>query len=177
MFGIEQLFSLIKIINSAKGETSVAAGFSLGMVMGFVPSNPLLLLAFFFVFCVFRIHGGAMFLGWAIFGVLALFLDPLFDTLGYALLTQYPALQAFFTKLYNLPVFPWTRFNNSIVAGSLVTSFILFLPSLFLFRSLIRKYRQTVLERIKGTKWFKAWKTTGIYKLYTKYERVKETMA
>jgi len=173
MIGLNQIFSLFELINSEKGTNSIAVGFALGMVFGFVPSNPVILAVLFFFFCLFRIHGGAMFLSWALFGLLAYALDPLFDVIGYRILTEIPALTPAFTKLYNMPVVPWSLFNNSIVMGSLVVSVALFIPAIFIFRFLIQKYQATVLARLKRTKFFTWYRATTLYKLYGKYQQVR----
>ena len=50
--------------------------------------------------------------------------DYVVDTLGLKLLRE-PALANLWTQLYNAPVLPWTRFNNSMVLGAAALSFIL----------------------------------------------------
>lgn len=172
MIILQQLFNLIKLLNSEKGEVSIAAGFALGMVLGFVPANALIIGAIFFFFCILRINGAAMFLAWPLFKLLAFPLDPLFDRLGYALLT-WPALQSLWTKAYNAPLLPWTRFNNSVVAGSLAAGLILFLPALFFFRWLIRRYRESVWRRLSESKPMKVLKATTLYQWYEKYQNLK----
>ena len=57
-------------------------------------------------------------------GVLA---DPVSHRIGLGLL-QFSALEAVWTWLYNLPVVPWTAFNNTVVLGSLILGLALFYP-------------------------------------------------
>jgi uncharacterized protein (TIGR03546 family) len=173
MFALNQLFKLIKILNSEKGAVALASGFALGMVLGFVPFNALIVVGLFFIFCLFRINGGAMFLSWAVFKIIVFPLDPLFDRFGYWLLTGVPQLRPLWIQLYNTPIVPWTKFNNTIVAGSLVAGLLLFVPAIFLFKKLIEKYRESVVRRITQSKWMQLWKTTSVYKLYSAYENLK----
>ncbi len=60
-------------------------------------------------------------------------LDVWIDALGVQLLRE-PALQSLWTEMYNAPLLPWTRFNNSMVLGAAVISFLL-LP-LWIFASI-----------------------------------------
>jgi len=176
MFLLGQLVKFIKLLNSQKGAYSIAAGFALGMTLGFVPANPLVTVALFFILCIFRIHGGATFLAWPLFQLVSYLLDPLFDRIGYGLLTS-PGLKPVWTKAYNLPILPWSNFNNTIVMGSLFLSLLLFVPSIFLFKFLIDRYRASVVERMTKSKWFKVLEATKIYKLYMKVETVKEIIS
>ncbi len=50
--------------------------------------------------------------------------DHVVDSLGLKLLRE-PALANLWTQLYNAPLVPWTRFNNSMVLGAAALSFIL----------------------------------------------------
>ncbi len=174
MFILGQILKLVRILNSEKGATSIAVGLAMGMVLGLVPSNFLIIVGFFFLFCVVRINGAAFFLGWGVFKLLAYLLDPWFDQLGYWLLAEVPSLRATWIYLYNLPVVPWTRFNNSIILGSFVVGLALFIPAILIFRWLIGRYRDSVLKRLTSSKWFKAFKATSIYKLYNRYAGIRE---
>jgi len=71
-----------------------------------------------------------------------------------------------------MPFVPMTRFNNSIVMGSGLISFIFVLPLFFVFKKLILKYRATVVARYKQTKIWKAWSGTSFYNWYLKYEKL-----
>jgi uncharacterized protein (TIGR03546 family) len=83
------------------------------------------------------------------------------------------SLAPLFTKLYNMPLIPFTRFNNSIVMGSAVIT-ILLSPIVFIIsQRLIIKYRVTVLARFKTTKLWKAVEATKFYQWYYKYEQYK----
>ena len=104
--------------------------------------------------------------------MLAYFLDPLFHAVGQSVL-ELEALRPLYTFLYHLPIIPMTRFNNSIVMGTLVLALILS-PVVFVgSRKLIEKYRQEVVQRFQNTKFWKAVKATAFYKWYAQYEQLK----
>lgn len=168
---LKQLFSLVKLLNSETGENQIAAGVAAGFILGMTPALSLQSLIVFLCLFLFRIQMGMAFLAAFFFAFLAWILDPVFHMVGSSLLTM-PALEGLFTWLYNLPIVPYTRFNNSVVMGSGVLS-ILLVPFVFvLSRSLIRKYRETVLVRIKNTKVWKALKATSLYQWYYSYEKL-----
>ncbi len=92
------------------------------------------------------------------------FIAYLFDypahVLGKAVL-EIDALRPLFVSMYNMPLVPMTRFNNSIVMGSMIVSLLL-LPLLSVgFKIAILKYRAIVVARFKGTKVWKAFAATN----------------
>ncbi len=173
MLILKQIFKLIKLINSEKGKYQIAFGFALGMILGLTPTFGLHTIFFIFLMCILRINPGAVFLSWAFFGIVAFPFDGLFHALGYWLLTDVNSLHGIWTNLYNMPVIPWSNFNNTVMLGSFVAGIILFIPSVFIFGLLIDKYRDRVRDKLMNAKWFKAFKTTKIYLLYKKYEQIK----
>ena len=51
-------------------------------------------------------------------------LDAGIDALGLKVLRE-PSLSGLWTQMYNAPLIPWTRFNNSMVMGATVLAFVL----------------------------------------------------
>lgn len=98
-------------------------------------------------------------------------LDPIFDSVG-AIVLSAESLKPLFTTLYNMPIIPFTRFNNSIVMGSGVVS-ILLSPFVFILaKFLVTKYREKVVAKFKESKFWKAVKATSFYKWYYKYDEL-----
>ena len=58
-------------------------------------------------------------------------LDPVFHSVGYVLLRDLDVLSGFWTFLFNLPIFPLTRFNNTVVLGCFVFSLVACSTSIF----------------------------------------------
>ncbi|MCM2323408.1 MAG: TIGR03546 family protein [Oligoflexia bacterium] len=168
---LKQLFNFIKLLNSEKGATSIAAGMVCGMILGFTPAFSLQTLLVLIILFFFRIQIGAAFTMAFFFKLMAYALDPAFGAVGAAVL-EADGLRPLFTTLYNVPIVPLTRFNNSIVMGSGVVSLLLALPMFFVFRMLVAAYRLQVMARFEKTVFWKAVKATGFYKWYVKYEEL-----
>lgn len=168
---LKQIFAFFKLLNSDTGTNQLASGLALGIILGFSPFLSLqtfivLILVFFF-----RIQLGAAFLSAFFFKFVAFTLDPVSDTLGRFVL-ELPSLRILFQTLYNMPIIPLTRFNNSIVMGSGFIGFILSIPLFFVFKILIVKYRIAVVENFKKSKLWKAWAGTKLYNWYCTYDKL-----
>ena len=169
---LKQLFSFIKLLNSDTGTISLAMGMTCGFILGMTPSLSLHSLIIFLILFFFRIQIGAALVTAFFFKFVAFILDPAFHAVGSKML-ELPSLQGFYTNLYNMPLIPFTRFNNSIVMGSAVITFILS-PFVFIMsRIFIVKYRATVVARFKETKLWKAIEATKFYQWYYKYDQYK----
>ncbi|MBN1895251.1 TIGR03546 family protein [bacterium] len=164
-----KLFSkLIKILKSGDSPSQIAWGFALGSIPGLTPLFCLHNAAVLFLLLVLNVNFGAALLALAVFSLFAWLLDPMFHAVGYWALAQIPALQPLWTSLYNAPVAPLTRFNNTVVMGSFLVSLVLLLPVFFLFRALVLKYRNSWDDKIEKWKIVKAVKASKFYDLYMK---------
>jgi len=167
------LFKLIKVIHSDRDPRQICLGFSLGMIMGLTPllsaHNLIVLLAILF----FMVNISAAILSWAVFSLIAFIIDPLFHQFGLIILTKTEFLTGIWTALYNAPFFPYTRFNNSIVMGSLIFSLIAFYPVYLGGIFIVVKYRETFMERFDQWKVVKVMKASSFYKLYARYSELR----
>lgn len=170
-FLLKQIFNLVKLLNSDTATRQIAAGVSCGLILGFAPAfslqTILVIIALFFL----RIQIGAATLSAFFFAFAAWLLDPLSNWIGVAVLES-DSLHPIFIQMYNLPIVPFTRFYNSLVMGSGLVSILLAAPIYFLSIFLINKYRIGIVERFKGSKFWKAVKATTFYKWYAKYEEL-----
>ena len=169
---LKQLFAFIKLLNSDTGTTSLAMGMTCGFILGMTPTLSLHSLLIFLVLFFFRIQIGAAMIAAFFFKFVAFILDPAFDLVGTKVL-EIESLKALYTTLYNMPIIPFTRFNNSIVMGSAVITFALSPIVFLLSRYLIVKYRVLFLARFKETKIWKAVEATKFYQWYYKYDQYK----
>jgi len=167
-FILKQIFSLLNLLNSDTGHNQIAAGIACGLILGFAPAFSLQTVLVFLILFFFRIQIGAALVAAAGFKFIAYLLDPVSNAIGMWAL-ELDALKPLYTELYNMPIVPLTRFYNSIVMGAGILTIILALPVFFLSKSLILKYRATVVARYRNTKFFKAFKATKFYGLYMKY--------
>ena len=149
MFFLKLLKQIVVIFQTDISPNQVAWGFALGAILGLVP-NMFMKLVLFIVIMMFRVNVSAAFLAWAVYEILSFALDPLFDVVGFYIL-NINSLNGFYTWLYNLPVVPFTKFNNTVVMGSLVVGIILIIPNMLIAKKLLVYYR--IHLRDKVSKW------------------------
>jgi uncharacterized protein (TIGR03546 family) len=169
---LKQLFNFIKLLNSDTGTNQIASGIVAGMVLGFTPAFSVQTLFIFILLFFFRIQMGAAFLAAFFFAIPAYLLDPVFHQIGMKAL-EAEALRPLYIQMYNMPVIPFTRFNNSIVMGSGIFALILAIPLFFLTRLLIFQYREKFVAKFEKTAFWKAVQATSFYKWYAKYEELR----
>ncbi len=168
---LKQIFNFLKLLNSDTGTNQLAIGLSLGLILGFAPVLSIQTLIVFAIIFIFRVQIGAAFLAAFFFKFVAFIFDQPAHYLGKAIL-ETDSLRPLFVTMYNMPLVPMTRFNNTIVMGSMVVSIVLLPFAFFGFRILIEKYRATVVARFKGTKFWKAFAATKFYNWYLKYDEL-----
>lgn len=158
---------LVSILNSetASWQISLAACFAL--IVGLTPVASLHNLLVLFFLLLLRVNISSFLFAFVFFSGLSFLLDPLFHSMGKVILES-GAMQDMWTSFYNNPFMRLTRFNNTIVMGSLSFSLLLFIPAFFVFKYLIEKYRETVLQKIRNTKIMQLLKATKFYKIYEK---------
>lgn len=165
---IKQLLNLIKMLHSENGTTQIAWGLTLGAFLGFSPFFSLQTFLILTILFFFRVQFGAAFLSAFVFKFIAFLVDPMADSLGQWALEN-SSLRPLWTQLYNVPLLPYTRFNNSIVMGSFLVALILSPFLYFFFIFAVKKYRTTVVAKFEKTKTFKAIKASKLYVWYSKY--------
>lgn len=168
---LKQLFAFFKLLNSDTATNQLASGLALGVILGFSPFLSLQTFVVLVICFFFRVQLGAAFISAFFFKFVAFAFDPLTDKLGRWAL-ELEGLRPLYVDLYNMPLVPLTRFNNSIIMGSGIVGFLLVIPLFFVFRKLIIRYRETVVARYQQSKIWKLWAGTSFYKWYTKYEQL-----
>ncbi len=167
------LMDLIKILNEKTSPKAIAGGVALGSIIGLTPKGSLHNLAIVFLLFILNVNGSAAAVATALFALFSYLGDPLFNKIGYALLTARP-LQGLWTALYNAPTVPWTRFNNTLVLGSLLFALALFAPLFLLVDRAVPLYRERYQQKVTAhmEKWkvvhvFKASKLYGLYQKFS----------
>lgn len=164
---LKLLQSLIKTLHSDGTPGQVAAGMALGAVLGLTPLMNVHNLAIVALILVLNVSIGGALLGWALFAPFGFLLDPVFDRVGRQLLLDTPALQPMWTSWFNAPVVPYTNFNNSIVLGSFLVWLVLSLPIFFAARHGVSRYRATLGERVRRSRFYNAVTASKAYNVYT----------
>jgi uncharacterized protein (TIGR03546 family) len=166
MLGLLKLIqSIIKTLHSAGTPGQVAAGMALGSALGLTPILSLHNLVIFSLVVLLNVSFGGGMLGWMLFVPVGFLLDPLFDKIGLSLLTA-PSFRPFWTDWTNTPILPFTDFNNTIVLGSFVSWAVLAIPIFFAARYGVARYRATVGERVRQSRFYKALTASQVYNLY-----------
>jgi len=166
------VFTLIKLIQSLFGALhsegtpgQLAAGIVLGAFLGLTPLFNLHNAAVFALLVLLNVSFAGGLLGWALFVPVGFLLDPLFDWIGHSLLLA-PSLRGLWTSMYNMPIVPLTNFNNTVVLGSLVFALLAAVPLFLLLRWAVARYRVTVGERVRQSKFYKAVTASKVYNVY-----------
>jgi uncharacterized protein (TIGR03546 family) len=166
------MFAIIKLIQSLFGALhsegtpgQLAAGIVLGSFLGLTPLLNLHNALIFAALVLLNVSFAGGMLGWALFVPIGFLLDPLFDWIGHAILFT-PLFTPLFTSLYNMPIVPLTNFNNTVVLGSLVFALLLAVPLFFATRLGIVRYRATVGERVRQSRFYKAVMASKAYNVY-----------
>ena len=135
--------NLFKALNANKNPAEMAHAFALGVMLGLMPKNNALwyLVLVFFMFV--RINKPTYLLTLLVVSYFAWMLDPLFGSLGYAILTFKP-LQGLFAYLIEIPFVGFTKFNNTIVMGSFAFSLALYIPFFVLGIMFVKFWRAKI---------------------------------
>lgn len=157
--------SIIKTLHSDGTPGQVAAGIALGSALGLTPLVNVHNLIVFALMVLLNVSFGGGMLGWAIFVPIGFLLDPVFNAIGRSLL-QSESLRGLWTALYNTPLIPYTNFNNTVVLGSVVCWALLAVPIFFASRYGVARYRATIGERVRQSKFYKAVTASQVYNWY-----------
>jgi len=168
MFGIEILAKLIRILRSAAAPSQIAGGFILGMIIGLTPLWSLHNLVVLFLIIVLNVNIGMALFSFALFSGIAYLFDPLFHELGFYILVDLTGLREAWTGLYNVPIIALSKFNNTVVMGSLLSSLILLIPVYFGSKKGVVWYRENIDTKMQKWKIVKVIKGSKIYDIYQK---------
>jgi len=172
MIWLNVVSGFIKAMRAGQTPNQIAAGFGLGYMIGLMPFMTLQGIFLFILLFLFNINLAAGSLAIVICSLFAYLLDPVFHHLGYLVLAEIPALQGTWEWLYNLPVAPLTRFNNTVVMGSFLVGLITVVPVYFGMKKFVVVYRTRLEDRIKKWKVVKFIQGSKLYQLYEKYRDI-----
>jgi uncharacterized protein (TIGR03546 family) len=168
VFILKFISRIIKVLRAGPSPAQIGGGFALGMFLGLMPGFNFYWLLVCILIILVDVNISAAILGWMFFALVAFLLDPVFHALGYVLLANIEWLRDFWTSLYNLPVFPISRYNNTVVLGSLIISIILAVPVYYLVKYGIVKYREKLDPKIQKLKLVRVVKGSSVYNIYSR---------
>ena len=169
MLTIKLLLKLINILNKEGSPKGIAGGMALGAILGLTPFLSVHNLVVLILIFMIRVNIASAFVSLGVFSLFAYLLDPLFNKIGYTLLTRVSALRPLWITLYNTPIVPWTKFNNTLTLGSLVFALLLFVPLYFLVLRSVIHYREKIMTRIEKWRIVQILKASTFYDLYRKF--------
>jgi uncharacterized protein (TIGR03546 family) len=97
------------------------------MLIGLVPKGNLIALLLITLLFAIQVNRGSGLAAAFLFSWVGVLLDPLSHRVGWAIL-HIGALEPLFAWLSDVPIVPWTSFNNTVVMGSFVIGVFLFYP-------------------------------------------------
>ncbi len=169
MFILEFLAKLVKILRSAATPGQIAGGFILGMIMGLTPFWSLHNLVIVLLIIILNVNISMAIFGLAVFSGIAYLFDPVFHRFGFFLLADMQSLRGLWTAMYNVPVIALSRFNNTVVLGSLISSIILLFPMYLFSKKSVLVYREKIDPKFQKLKIVQGLKGTKFYKIYEKF--------
>lgn len=146
---------LIASLNANRRPGEIAAGIAMGVWLALLPAGNLLWVALFLITIFVKLNLAIELLILAVLSPLSGLADGQLHFIGSAVLTA-ETLHEFFTGLYNVPLVPFTRFNNTVVMGALIAGAVLWIPVFLLGRVLVRVYRRRIHPRLAESRIVKA---------------------
>ncbi len=105
-----------------------------------------------FIFILFmNIQRGAYALSILLGAAFTVFLDPLFDSVGYSILTI-ESVKPYYASLLDIPFVAFTKFNNTVVMGSFVCGVAAYIPLYVLARLFVWAWRKYLAEKVRKLK-------------------------
>ena len=148
---------IIKLFDSAVSPKEMAAGVCLALFMGLIPLNgpmALLLFIFFFVVRLNRLSTALVLPVLKLFYILGLW--KVTDAIGGYLLIDAEYLNGFWRFVTNAPILALLDLNNTLVAGGLALSLILFAPVYFISYKFSVAFKEKYFKLIKESKFVKS---------------------
>ena len=173
MFWLKLVRDFIKILREGQTPAQVAGGFALGSILGFSPMLTLQGVAVWLAILVLDVNFSAALVALTIFRLVAYLIDPVFHSLGYLLLVDVTSLKGLWTTLYNAPITPLTRFNNTVVMGSFVFALVAFVPIYISMRKFVIAYRTHIGSRLERWKVYQAINRSTLIQWYRRIRDLK----
>ena len=158
--------SLVKTLHSDGSPAQIALGVALGAALGLTPIANVHNVVILLLLAVLNVSFAAGLFAWGAFVPIGFMLDPLFDRVGAWLLVDVALLRPLWTSWDNIPGLALTNFNNTIVLGSVVFWLLLSVPLYAAARYGVVRYRATIGERVRNSRYYKLLQTSQLYSVY-----------
>lgn len=148
---LKPLITLINALSSNTHPGAIAHAFACGMLLGFMPKENLLWIILFVFILFMRIQRATYTLSLIVGALLAALLDPFFHTVDCWILSL-DSMEDFYAYLLDIPFVAFTKFNNSVVMGSLVCGIIAYIPFYLFGRLFVWLWRKYLAEGVRRLK-------------------------
>ncbi|UCD71121.1 MAG: TIGR03546 family protein [Syntrophobacterales bacterium] len=165
MIWLRLIGKIFRILSAEATPKQIAGGVILGMIIGLTPTFSLHNIVVVFLILVIKVNLTAAILSMFAFDLIGYGVDPISDWVGYAILTS-DTLRPLWIEAYNAAIIPFTRFNNTIVMGSLVISLILLYPIFRLAKYGVERYRSDLAATFQQWRIVRAAKMSRFYRYY-----------
>ena len=171
MIWLKIMGKIFRVLNAEATPKQIAGGVMLGMIIGLTPTFSLHNILVVFLILVIRVNLTAAILSMFAFDLIGYGVDSVSDWIGGAILTS-TTLRPLWIEAYNAAIIPFTRFNNTIVMGSLAISLILLCPIFLLTKYGVERYRSDLAAKFQQWRIVKAVKMSRFYKYYQTYRSI-----
>lgn len=165
MFGLIRQF--IKGLTKDTSPGEIAGGIAFGFLLGLIPKSNLTAQILIILVLALKINIPFFFLSMLCFTFLSFIFDKISDPVGYYVLTN-QSLYPLWVKIYNMPIVPWTDFNNTVLIGGFITGIVLFVPVYFLGRKFAVVYNEKFKNKFVESKLVKTFKKSWLLDWYFK---------
>ena len=173
MFYLKFIRDFVNILRAGQTPAQVAGGFALGSILGLSPMLTLQGAVVWLILFALDVNFSAAGVAMTFFSLFAFLLDPVFHWLGYQILVNVDALKGLWTWMYNAPIAPLTRFNNTVVMGSFVAALILFVPVYAGMKHFVVAYRTHIHARLEKWKIYQVLDRSKMLQWYRKIRDLK----
>ena len=147
---------ILKILGSEKiSPQQIGRGIAMGFLIALVPFNWVLGLALFAILFLVNINAASGLLVLGILKPIIAVVDPILDTVGGWVLIDVAGLKWLFQLIYQIPLMPYTNFNNTVTLGGLIVGIVVFVPTAILGTKLVVIYREKLHGKIAKSKFVK----------------------
>lgn len=153
MFGlfVRPIRCFLRAFTSADTPGQLALGVALGMMIGLAPKGNLIAVGLGILLLATRVNLGTGLLAATAFSWVGMLVDPFTGRIGHAILTT-EWLQGTGAFLYDLPLMPWTGFNNTVVLGNLLLGIWLFYPVYKMSRAVFERWQPWAIEKARDSR-------------------------
>jgi len=156
---ISSIFTFVRLarqtLRGGDSSASLAAGVTIGMLVGLIPADSLLVVLLAMLAMATRTNLFVAACSTILFSWIGAAGDSLLHQVG-ALVLTHPSLQSSLLWASEAPILPWTRFNNTIACGGMVLGLCLAYPVFYLSQSAIARFGPVLHRKLIAYRIYRA---------------------